>query len=181
MPSNLHAFLWRNSTLFVTSSLTTQTWYDCCWKKNYRSKLCKDVHWNAFSYLVSVCLPWVVGTMRPGDNCYIYVRRFVHNTVNIFTLANNYFRWTYFGPTRFIHPWTTLVRATVRVSDVTDKCNSWLADVTFDWRHGIVMAVERNNQTRRIITFLRRLFARLKKKKKKKKHTSEQKWFKNKM
>ena len=43
------------------------------------------------------------------------------------------------------------------VIDVIDKCNSWLADVTFDWRHVIVTAVERNNQTRRIITFLPRL------------------------
>ena len=53
----------------------------------------------------------------------------------MFTLANNFLRWTYFGPTRFIHPWTTLVHATLLVSDVIDKCNIWLADVTFDWRH----------------------------------------------
>ena len=62
----------------------------------------------------------------------------------IFTLANNFLRWTYFGPTRFIRPLTTLVHATLRVIDVIDKCNSWLADVTFDWRHVIVTAVERN-------------------------------------
>ena len=43
----------------------------------------------------------------------------------IFTLANNFLKWTYFGPTRFILPWTTLVHATLRVSDVIDKCNSW--------------------------------------------------------
>ena len=45
-----------------------------------------------------------------------------------------------------------------------DKCNSWLADVTFDSRQVIVTAVERNHQTRRIITFLCRLFARFKSK-----------------
>ena len=43
-----------------------------------------------------------------------------------------------------------------RSRDVTRKRrHRWmqLADVTFDWRHVIVTAVERNNQTRRIITF----------------------------
>ena len=66
---------------------------------------------------------------------------------------------TYFEPTRFIHVhlWTTLAHATLRVSDVTDNWNSWLADVTFDWRHAMMTAVERNKQTRRLITFLRRL------------------------
>ena len=39
-----------------------------------------------------------------------------------------------------------------------------MADVTFDWRHVMVTAVERNNQTRRIITFLCRLYARFKQK-----------------
>ena len=72
----------------------------------------------------------------------------------IFILANHFLRWICFGPTRFIHPWMTLVHATLRVSDVMDKCNILLADVTFDWCHVIVTAVERNNQTRRIITFL---------------------------
>ena len=33
MPSNLPAFLWRTSTLFVMSSLTTQIGYEFCWKK----------------------------------------------------------------------------------------------------------------------------------------------------
>ena len=51
-----------------------------------------------------------------------------------------------------------LVRATLRVSDVTDKWNSWMADVTFDWRHAMVTAVECNNQTRLFTTFLRWLF-----------------------
>ena len=82
----------------------------------------------------------------------------------IFTRADNSLRWTCFGPTRFIHPWMTLVHATLRVSDVIDKCNSWLADITFDWRHVIVTAVERNNQTCRAITFLRCLFPRFKSK-----------------
>ena len=82
--------------------------------------------------------------------------------VHIFTLAINFLRWTYFGPTRFIHPWTTLIHVTLRVSDVIDKCNSWLADVTFNRRYAMVTAGERNNQARRIITFLRRLFARFK-------------------
>ena len=40
----------------------------------------------------------------------------------------------FFGPTKLIHPWTTIVHATLRVSAVIDKCNSWLADVTLDWR-----------------------------------------------
>ena len=80
--------------------------------------------------------------------------------ITIFTLANNFLRWTYLGPTGFIHPWTALFHAMLRVSDVIDKCNRWLADVTFDWRRVMVTAVERNNQTRRIKTFLRRLFAR---------------------
>ena len=40
----------------------------------------------------------------------------------------------------------SLVHVTLRVGDIIDKCKSWLADVTFDWRHVMVMAVERNNQ-----------------------------------
>ena len=35
----------------------------------------------------------------------------------------------------------------LHVSDVIDKCNSWLVDRPFDWRHVVVTAVERNNQT----------------------------------
>ena len=84
--------------------------------------------------------------------------------IKIFTLDNNFLRWTCFGRTKFIHSWKTLVQAMLRVSDVIDKCKSWLADVPFDWRHAMVTAVERNNQTRRIITFLCRLFAKLKSK-----------------
>ena len=38
MPSNLHAFLWRTSTLFVTSSLKTQNGYEFCWKKKKKKK-----------------------------------------------------------------------------------------------------------------------------------------------
>ena len=94
----------------------------------------------------------------------IQKRSFILFISHRFTLDNNFLRWTYFGPTKFIQSWTTLVHATLRVSDVTYKCKCWLADVTFDWRHVMVTAVERNNQTRRIITFLRRLFARLKSK-----------------
>ena len=79
--SNLHAFLWRTSTLFVTSSLTTQIVYELCWKRiidrNY-ARMCTETHKAlsklnlvfcsnfqiitvAFSYLVSVvccCLLW---------------------------------------------------------------------------------------------------------------------------
>ena len=80
----------------------------------------------------------------------------------IFTLANNFLRWTYLGPRRFIHTWMTLFHVMLRVSDVIDKCKWWLADVMFDWRHVMVTAVERNNQTRRIKTFLCHLFARFK-------------------
>ena len=32
------------------------------------------------------------------------------------------------------------------VSDVTDKWNSWLADITFDWRHTMETAVEYDDQ-----------------------------------
>ena len=78
-----------------------------------------------------------------------------------FTLANNFLRWTYFGPTRFIHPWTTPVHATLHVSSVIDKCSRWLADVTFNWRYVIVVVVERNNQTRHIITFLCRCICKI--------------------
>ena len=76
----------------------------------------------------------------------------------IVTVFNTFLRWTYFGQTRSIHPWTTLVYATLCVSDVTHKWNSWLADVTFDWCHVIEKAVECNNQKRQLITFLCRLF-----------------------
>ena len=75
------------------------------------------------------------------------------NHMTIFTLFNNFLRWTYFGPTRFILRWTALVDATSRVSDVTHKWNSWrLIDV---------MSVEHNNQTRRLITPLCRLFCKI--------------------
>ena len=89
------------------------------------------------------------------SSCSLWAVKVNWEVSEIFTLANNFLRWTYFGPTRLIHPWTTLIHATLRVS-VIGKCNSWLADITFDWRHVIVTAVERNNQTLRIITFLRR-------------------------
>ena len=72
-------------------------------------------------------------------------------------LVDNFLRWTYFGPSRSIHPWTTPTHTTLRISDVTDNWSSWFVDVTFDWRHVMVTAVERNNQTRRLLTFLRRL------------------------
>ena len=55
-------------------------------------------------------------------------------------------RWTYFEH-RFRHMF--------RVRDLTDKWNSWLANITFDWRHVMKTAVERNYQTRQFITFLR--------------------------
>ena len=43
---------------------------------------------------------------------------YVHSL--IFTLAKNFLRWTYFGPTRFIHPWTTLMHAILRVNAIVD-------------------------------------------------------------
>ena len=53
----------------------------------------------------------------------------------IFTLA---IRWAYFGSTRFVHRWTTIVHVTLSVSDVTDKWISWLTGVTLmdvtSWR-----------------------------------------------
>ena len=49
--------------------------------------------------------------------------------------------------------WTTLIHATLHISDVTDKCISWLSNITFDWRHVMEMAVESNNQTHCFITF----------------------------
>ena len=72
--------------------------------------------------------------------------------LHIFTLIDNFLRWTCFGPMSFIHPWTTLAHATF-----TDIWSSWLVDVTFDWWHVMVSAVERNNQTRQLLTFLRSL------------------------
>ena len=74
---------------------------------------------------------------------------------SIFTLANNFLSWTYFWPTRFRHRWTTLIHTTLCV---TDKRNSWLADITFDWCHVRKTAAERYNQTHWFISFLRRLF-----------------------
>ena len=59
---------------------------------------------------------------------------------------------------------TTLVHAMLCISSVIDKCRCWLDDITFDWHHVMVTAVECNNQTRRIITFLCRLLARSKSK-----------------
>ena len=81
--------------------------------------------------------------------------------IKIFTRTNIFLRWTYFGTTRFIHRWTTLVHATLRIRDVTAKWNRWLADITFDWRHVMTTAVKRNNQLRRFITILRRLFYKI--------------------
>ena len=49
----------------------------------------------------------------------------------------------------------------LRIIDITDKWNSWLADITFDWRLVMETAVERNNQTYRFITFLRSLFYKI--------------------
>ena len=103
--------------------------------------------------------------LRQCDHrCITGILFFRHIHINIFTLPNNFLRWTYFGPTKFIHPWTTHVHAMLRVNNVIDECNSWLADVKFHWRQVIVAAVERKNQTRQIITFLHRLFARFKSK-----------------
>ena len=44
---------------------------------------------------------------------------------------------------------------------VTDKWNSWFDDVMFDKRHVMETTVEYYNQTRRFITFLRRLFYKI--------------------
>ena len=46
-------------------------------------------------------------------------------------------------------------------SDVMDKWNSWLADITFNWCDIVGMAVERNNKTCRFTTFLHCLFYRI--------------------
>ena len=73
----------------------------------------------------------------------------------------HYTRWTYFGPTNFIQYWTTLVHLTFRVSDVTDKWNNWLDDVTFYWRHVMETAVEHNNQICGLIALLRHLFYKI--------------------
>ena len=42
-----------------------------------------------------------------------------------------------------------------------DKWSSWLADIMFDWHHAMEMAVERINQTRQFIAFLRPLFYKI--------------------
>ena len=75
----------------------------------------------------------------------------------IFTLVDNFLSCNHFGPTRFSHAWPTIAHATLPISDVTDNWSSWLVDVTFDWCHVMVTAVERKNQTRRLLNFLRRL------------------------
>ena len=49
----------------------------------------------------------------------------------------------------------TLVYATLRLSDVTDKSNSWFADVTFDLRHVMATAFGRNYQKRDECQFFR--------------------------
>ena len=81
--------------------------------------------------------------------------------MRIFSLANNFLRWTCFGLIRFRHRWTTSNRATLRISNTTDKQNNWLADVTPNWCHVMEMAFERNNQPHRFITFLHRLFYKI--------------------
>ena len=60
---------------------------------------------------------------------------------------------------RFVHRWTTIVHVMLCVWDVTDKWNSWLAYITFDWRHmfNSSCCLLDNNQIRRFITFLHRL------------------------
>ena len=67
MPSNLHAFLWRVSTLFVTSSLTTQN------KKIIRNKfVCKDT----LVYLDEQDFLWVKiskTTMSAENDLYICI------------------------------------------------------------------------------------------------------------
>ena len=78
----------------------------------------------------------------------LFMTRSSHTS--IFTFTNNFLGWTYFGPPRFIHQWTTLVHMKLSTSDVTDKWNSWLADVTFDCGHAMKMAVEYNNQTHQL-------------------------------
>ena len=69
--------------------------------------------------------------------------------------------WTYFGPSRFIHRWMTIIHVKLCVSDVTDKWNSWLVDVMFNWHHIKEPAVECNNQTCWFIIFLRHLFYKI--------------------
>ena len=49
----------------------------------------------------------------------------------------------------------------LHVSDVRDKWNSWLAYLTFDWRHIMETAVEHNNQACLFKTFLHRLFYKI--------------------
>ena len=57
----------------------------------------------------------------------------------------------------------TLVHLTLHVSNFREQWKSWLANVTFDWRHSLVMemAVEHNNQTCRFVTFLHRIFYKI--------------------
>ena len=146
------------SLLSATFSCVLRLWFKCC---------CCDVVYNDItrdSIACSLTLRHVTITNTSVHNSWRYesialTNKIAGKRMNIekiklysyrFTLANNFLRWTYFGPTGFIHPWTTLVHATLRVSDIINKCNSWLADVMFDWRHVIVTAVERNNQTRRL-------------------------------
>ena len=76
----------------------------------------------------------------------------------IFTLATDFPYMDHFRLTGFINRWRSVDRATLSLSDVTDKQTSWLVNVTFDWRQVMTTAVQRYGLTRCFITFLRRVF-----------------------
>ena len=87
---------------------------------------------------------------------FAYIIKFAYMQINTRVCKSVHlkgaFRWTQFGIMRFTHRWTTLVFATLRITDDTDKWNSWLADVSFDWHHVIEMAVQHNPKRRFIIS-----------------------------
>ena len=61
--------------------------------------------------------------------------------------------WSFCDRKRQAFTWR-YAKATSRINEIVQ----WLADATFDWRHVMEMAVERNNQTCRFITYLRRFY-----------------------
>ena len=98
--------------------------------------------WNmaeSASWLQSICRLKMLTT-----DCYI------------FTLADDFPLMNHF--TGFIYRWPLNDRATLSLSDVTDKQTPWLVNFTFDWRQVMKTTIQRDGRTLCSITFLRRIF-----------------------
>ena len=66
-------------------------------------------------------------------------------------------RWTYFRPSRFILQWTTIVHATLCISDITDKWNKLTRQRNVRLTSHHAEGCWKNIQTCRLITFLHHL------------------------